>query len=97
MRRLEELVARGESFIIYESPFRVLRTLEDIRDVDTACRIVMGRELTKQFEEIVSAPVDEVISSLAARDAVKGEFALVVVPSQGGTDADAEEDRDAEA
>ena len=69
VRRLEELVARGESFIIYESPFRVLRTLEDIRDVDPACRIVMGRELTKQFEEIVSAPVDEVISSLAARDA----------------------------
>ena len=96
-RRLEELVARGESFIIYESPFRVLRTLEDIRDVDPACRVVMGRELTKQFEEILSAPVDEIISSLATRSAVKGEFALVVVPSQGGTDADAEEDQDSEA
>ena len=92
-KRLAELLGRGECFVIYESPFRVLKTLEDIRSCDPAARIVMGRELTKQFEEILSLPVDQLISTLSARPAVKGEFALAVIP--GGHDDNAEEDQDA--
>lgn len=80
-RRLEELVGRGEAFVIYESPFRVVKTLEDVGEVDPAAHIVMGRELTKAFEEILSLPVGELVAVLKARPAIKGEFALVVVPS----------------
>lgn len=92
-KRLAELVERGESFIIYESPFRVLKTLEDIREADGGCRIVMGRELTKQFEEIVSLPVSELISLLSSRASIKGEFALVVIPSGSQRD-NTQEDQD---
>lgn len=94
-RRLEELCSRGETFIVYESPFRVLKTLEDIRSVDPQCTVVMGRELTKQFEEIVSLPVSDLIALLGQRTPVRGEFALAVIPSQGTCDDNNPEDQDA--
>lgn len=79
-KRLEELFAAGNAFIIYESPFRVLKTLEDIRNVSSGCRIIAGRELTKTFEEILSGSPDEIIAALNAKDKIKGEFAIIVVP-----------------
>ena len=93
-RRLEELLSRSECFIIYESPFRVLKTLEDIRDIDPQCRVVMGRELTKQFEEILALPVAALIGELEGRSSIKGEFALLVIPSSinGADDADDTQD-----
>lgn len=93
-RRLEELVGRGEAFVIYESPFRVVKTLEDVAEVDPAARIVMGRELTKAFEEILSLPVGELVAQLKARPAIKGEFALVVVPSSHLEADDADDTQD---
>lgn len=93
-RRLEELVGRGEAFVIYESPFRVVKTLEDVAEVDPASRIVMGRELTKAFEEILCLPVDELVAVLKARPAIKGEFALVVVPSSHLEADDADDTQD---
>lgn len=79
-KRLSELISRHEAFIIYESPFRVIATLEEIRDIGGIERVVLGRELTKAFEEIIAAPIDDVIDSLRSRQAVKGEFAVIVVP-----------------
>ena len=75
--RLKELLAREEAFIIYESPFRILKTLGEIRDLDDTRRIVLGREMTKAFEQFISGTASEVISQLKV---VKGEFALVVLP-----------------
>ena len=92
-RRLEELVSRGESFIIYESPFRILKTLEDVRSTDPSCRVVVGRELTKQFEEIFSSDISSAIEMLSSKPSIKGEFAVVVIPSGGACD-NAEEDQD---
>ena len=89
-KRLEELIARGECFIIYESPFRVLKTLEEIKSIKPSARIVFGRELTKAFEEIFSGSVEAAIESLKTRNAIKGEFAIAVVP--GADDAESEED-----
>lgn len=92
-RRLEELVSRGESFIIYESPFRILKTLEDVRSTDPSCHVVVGRELTKQFEEIFSADISSALEILGSKPSIKGEFAVVVIPSGGACD-NAEEDQD---
>ena len=68
-KRLQELFSRGEAFIIYESPFRVLKTLEDVREAG-ACRIVAGRELTKAHEEFITGSADSVIESLSSRDSI---------------------------
>lgn len=93
--RLEALFAAGNAFVIYESPFRILKTLEDIRNVSGACRLVLGRELTKAYEEIISGSPDDVIEKLKSKDRIKGEFAVIVVPEVD--DDNAEEDTEPEA
>ena len=44
---------RGETFVFYESPYRVAKTLKFLGEVAPDARVVACRELTKQFEEIV--------------------------------------------
>ncbi len=95
-KRLAELIARGETFIIYESPFRILKTLKEIEELSPNCGIALGRELTKAFEEIIVKPVGEVISALEEKSAIKGEFAVAVIP-KGSEDDNDKEDIDAEA
>lgn len=77
-KRLEELLSRDEAFIVYESPFRILKTLEEIKNLDDTRQIVLGRELTKTFEEFICGSASEVMSQLKV---VKGEFAFVVLPA----------------
>ncbi|MFC2821355.1 MAG: 16S rRNA (cytidine(1402)-2'-O)-methyltransferase, partial [Spirochaetales bacterium] len=76
--RLTELLARNEAFIIYESPFRIIKTLEELEALDNTRRLVLGRELTKAFEQLIYGTPSQVISRLKV---VKGEFALVVLPA----------------
>ncbi len=75
--RLKELLEREEAFIIYESPFRILKTLGELQQLDDTRRLVLGREMTKAFEQFICGTPSEVISQLKV---VKGEFALVVLP-----------------
>ena len=79
--------------MIYESPFRVVKTLEDIKSVNDRALVIAGRELTKAFEEIIRGSVGEVISYLEAKDKIKGEFAIIVVPEVD--DDNNQEDSDA--
>lgn len=87
--RLKELLSRDEAFIIYESPFRILKTLSEIRDLDDSRRIVLGREMTKAFEQFLYGTASEIISQLKV---VKGEFAFVVLPPEKERDDSDEED-----
>ena len=77
--RLKELLSREEAFIIYESPFRILKTLSEIKELDDSRRIVLGREITKAFEQFIYGTASEIISQLKV---VKGEFAFVVLPPE---------------
>ena len=88
--RLKELLEREEAFIIYESPFRILKTLGELKELDDTRRLVLGREMTKAFEQFLFGTPSEVISQLSV---VKGEFALVVLPP---SKTDAAEDSDSE-
>ena len=55
-------------------------------------KITLGRELTKAHEEIISGTPEEIYASFKARDSIKGEFALVVVPFGENDDVDNKED-----
>ena len=77
-KRLSELIARDEAFIIYESPFRVLKTLKEASEIDSSLICVMGREMTKQFEEIRKMDILSLISYLEGKSAIKGEFAVLM-------------------
>jgi 16S rRNA (cytidine1402-2'-O)-methyltransferase len=79
-RRLNRLRALREletTIVLYESPHRILATLEAIREVFGETPLVVARELTKQFEEIVSATPSEHLARLAAAP-IRGEFTLIL-------------------
>ena len=76
--RLRELMATGDAIVLYESPFRIVKLLTDIVDIDSTRRIVIGRELTKLHEEINDGTAKEVLDDYASRSKIQGEFAVFI-------------------
>ena len=75
---LKKLAEEERTLIFYESPYRLLKTLEQFKEYFGAERTVsVSRELTKMFEETVTGPVDDVLNHFKAKD-VKGEIVIVV-------------------
>ena len=78
--RLTALLERNEAFILYESPYRLLKLLEDIASLDNRRTVIIGREMTKTFEEFLRGTAGELIQLLQERPAIKGECTLCVCP-----------------
>ncbi len=76
--RLVELMATESAFILYESPFRIVKLLNDIADISSERRVVVGRELTKLHEEITEGTAKEVLDDYTSRSKILGEFAVFV-------------------
>ena len=77
-KRLEELKDEPRSIIFYESPFRVVKCLEQLAEVFGAERKVsVSRELTKKFEQTVRGTISEVLDHFREHEP-KGEFVIVV-------------------
>jgi 16S rRNA (cytidine1402-2'-O)-methyltransferase len=81
--------------VFYEAPHRVLETLEDLAGHFGAGReIVIGRELTKKFEEIARMPLGDAAAWVRAEPhRQQGEFVLVLAPSDARGDVLAEGER----
>ena len=77
-KRLKELLCTGDAFVLYESPFRIVKLLTDLADIENDRRVVVGRELTKLHEEIVDGTAAELRDDFTARESIKGEFAVFV-------------------
>ncbi|OGB88433.1 16S rRNA (cytidine(1402)-2'-O)-methyltransferase [candidate division WOR-1 bacterium RIFCSPLOWO2_02_FULL_46_20] len=76
-KKLEALQKQAGTIIIYESPFRLVKTLNDIQRVFGNREVVVCRELTKKFEEIIRGKAGDVLEKLKDRK-VKGEVVVVV-------------------
>ncbi|MBQ3582634.1 MAG: 16S rRNA (cytidine(1402)-2'-O)-methyltransferase [Alistipes sp.] len=77
-KRLEELKDESRSIIFYESPFRVVKCLEQLAEVFGEDRKVsVSRELTKKFEQTVRGTIAEVLAHFREHE-TKGEFVIVV-------------------
>ena len=77
-KRLEELKEENRSIIFYESPFRVVKCLEQLAEVFGEDRKVsVSRELTKKFEQTVRGTIAEVVAHFREHEP-KGEFVIVV-------------------
>ena len=76
--RVKELLETGWAFVLYESPFRIVKLLSDIADIEYERRVVVGRELTKLHEEIVEGPAAQVREEFAGRTKIQGEFTVFV-------------------
>ncbi len=81
MKRLEELKEESRSIIFYESPFRVVKCLEQFAETfGSDRRVSVSRELTKKFEQTVRGTIGEVLEYFTEYEP-KGEFVIVVAGS----------------
>lgn len=76
-RQLEALNPEKKTMILYESPYRIAKTLADILDILGDREIVIVRELTKMFEEIVRSNVSGALEHFIKRPP-RGEFILLI-------------------
>lgn len=73
----ESLQGEDTPIVFYESPHRLLKTLQAAYETLGDCTVVVGRELTKQFEEIFRGKLSEAIAHWQSKPP-KGEFVVVV-------------------
>lgn len=77
-KRLTELAAEPRTIVLYESPYRVVKCLEQLAETFGAeRRVAVVREITKKFEQTVRGTVAEAIAHFKAHEP-KGEFVIVV-------------------
>jgi 16S rRNA (cytidine1402-2'-O)-methyltransferase len=65
------------TLVFFESPYRLLKSLGDMRDVLGNRGIVVARELTKKFEEFLRGDIESVLKKLENRS-IKGEITVIV-------------------
>ena len=77
-KQLQSLAAEERTMIFYESPYRVVKCLEQFAAVfGLERRVSVSRELTKKFEQTVRGTVAEVLEHFRTTDP-KGEFVIVL-------------------
>jgi 16S rRNA (cytidine1402-2'-O)-methyltransferase len=75
---LKKLAEEERTMIFYESPFRLVKTLEQFKEYFGSDRMTsVSRELTKMFEETFTGSVEQVLNHFQSKE-VKGEIVIVV-------------------
>jgi 16S rRNA (cytidine1402-2'-O)-methyltransferase len=96
MKRLQELALEPRTLVLYESPYRIVKCLEQIAEtMGEQRRVAVVREITKKFEETVRGTVTEAIAHFKAHEP-KGEFVIVVAGYDPKAERNAEADEDNE-
>ncbi len=76
--RLKELLSTDCAFVLYESPFRILKLLADIAEFGKDRYLCVGREMTKLHEEYLRGSAIDILAILSERGEVLGEFSVFV-------------------
>ncbi|HAJ32146.1 MAG TPA: 16S rRNA (cytidine(1402)-2'-O)-methyltransferase [Candidatus Atribacteria bacterium] len=79
-RYFKSIESEERTIIFYETPHRLKRALKDMLDVWGDRKIVIARELTKMYEEIIRGKLSQVLTKISTKE-IKGEITLIV---QGG-------------
>lgn len=82
------LKSREETCVFYESSHRIMDSLRLLAEVLPTRELVLARELTKMHEEFLRGPASQLLSRLADRDRVRGEFVLIVGGDRTSVTAD---------
>lgn len=88
---IRSLANETKTSVFYESPKRLMATLRDVMDILGNRRIVVARELTKIYEEIIRSPVADVIDAWQNR-VVKGEITIIITGSNKADRPPSEDD-----
>ena len=75
---LEALATLSHTFVLYESPSRIVRLLGELESILGDRPAVLARELTKRHEEFLRGTLSTIARDLDARPSVKGECTLMV-------------------
>ena len=79
-KRLKELSTETKTMVFYESPHRILKTLNDLSNYfDVESQISVSRELTKLFEETFRGTIKQSVEHFETKKP-KGEFVIVLSP-----------------
>lgn len=73
----EEAITFKYPVVFYESPFRIIKALEELASLDKNLKVVVARELTKKFETIYRGNIEKVLESVK-KDVIKGEFVVII-------------------
>jgi 16S rRNA (cytidine1402-2'-O)-methyltransferase len=75
--KFESWKSETRTIIIYESPHRIMKTLTDIQTSLGSRNVVVARELTKKFEEIVRGTIPSVLAELKKKEP-RGEYVVLI-------------------
>jgi len=75
--KLESLKHETRTIVLYESPYRIERTLRELYEHWGERRVAVARELTKKFEEIQRGLLSEVLERIR-KTTPRGEYVIVV-------------------
>lgn len=78
-KKLQQLAEEERTIVLYESTYRIEKLLEELKEYMPLRQIVIGRELTKKFEETWRGTSEEILTDFEKRNK-KGEFVLVISP-----------------
>jgi 16S rRNA (cytidine1402-2'-O)-methyltransferase len=76
---LENLQACPGTLVLYESPYRIEKLLIELAEICPTRKIVLARELTKRFEELLRGSATELLALQKSR-VLKGEFVVLIAP-----------------
>lgn len=80
-KQLKQLVDEQRSIVVYESPHRLIKLLEELQKYMGDQRMMaVCRELTKKFEEVVRGSIKSVYDTFQLRDDIKGEIVVIIAP-----------------
>jgi 16S rRNA (cytidine1402-2'-O)-methyltransferase len=77
--QLKVLLDRGEGFVLFESPHRIVKLLQDLHSLAPERTCLIGREMTKVHEEFLKGKPKKLLTELEGRTKIKGEFSLFVM------------------
>lgn len=81
-KRIASLLEEERTMIFYESPYRLLKTLEQFKEhFGIERKVSVSRELTKLYEETITGTIPEVISHFST-GTIKGEFVIILEGKQ---------------
>jgi 16S rRNA (cytidine1402-2'-O)-methyltransferase len=76
---LKKIAASEIPVVLYESPHRILKLLEEFGAYDIK-RVIIARELTKVHEEVISGTPEEILAHFTTHpDTIRGEFVVIGV------------------
>lgn len=80
--KLKQLTVERRTMIIYESPFRVMKLLNELQEhLGNDRKISVSREISKMFEETIRGTAAELITHFTRKEP-KGEFVIIIEGKQ---------------